>query len=99
MYNNLMPQGIIVIYALIENDFGGVANQNQLSQWANTYNMTFPVIADANGQFHNHVDNDGYIPTMALIKYDGTLLAKDNENQIQAMLNQAAPPYGGPAHW
>ncbi len=94
-----MPQGILVIYALIENNFGGVANQNQLNQWANTYGMTHPVVADANGQFHNHIDQDGFIPTQVLIKYDGTILAKDNDGQIQAMMNQAAPPYGGPAHW
>jgi len=56
-------------------------------------------VADANGQFHNHIDQDGFIPTQVLIKYDGTILAKDNDGQIQAMMNQAAPPYGGPAHW
>ncbi len=94
-----MPAGIMVVYGLVENAFGGSPNQNQLAQWANQHGMTHPVLADGNNQLHGHMDTDGYIPSMALIRYDGTILAKDNESQIQAQLNQAAPPYGGPAHW
>ena len=84
---------------MIQNAVYGVPTQGQLNQWANQFGMTHPVLSDAHGQLHDHLDQDGYIPTLALIKYDGTILAKDNEWQVNAHLNEAKPPYGGPAHW
>ncbi len=72
-------------------------NQGDLNQYANQYGMEDVIlVSDPNWQFSNHFEVDGYIPSVSLVKYDGTIMVKDNDNQVFNQLGSAAPPYGGP---
>ncbi len=96
-YNQWIQDGITVMYVLAEDNSGNTPSQQKLNQYANQYGMQdVIVVADPGWQFSNHFEQDGYIPTVALVKYDGTILVKDNENQFNSQLGNAAPPYGGP---
>jgi hypothetical protein len=91
-----MPEGLLVIYVLIENGAQQPPSQNDLSAYANQYGMTCPVMADNNYQLFSNFEVDQYIPSISLVKYDGTILAKDDIDQVNAQMNAAMPPYGGP---
>jgi hypothetical protein len=95
--NAWINDGIVVVYVLAETNSGQTPNQQNLMQYSNQYGMDdVIVVSDPGWQFSSHFELDGYIPTVALVKYDGTILVKDNENQFNAQLGNAAPPYGGP---
>jgi hypothetical protein len=95
--NAWINDGIVVVYVLAETMSGQTPNQQNLNQYSNQYGMDdVIVVSDPGWQFSSHFEQDGYIPTVALVKYDGTILVKDNENQFNSQLGNAAPPYGGP---
>ncbi len=94
-----MGDGLMVIYVLIENNGGNPPTVGDLASYANQYHMDNPVLADNNYQFFSALEVDQYIPSISLVKYDGTLLAKDDVDAVNASMNQALPPYGGPAGW
>lgn len=94
-----MGEGLMVIYVLIENSGGSPPSVNDLASYANQYNMSNPVLGDNNYQLFSALEVDQYIPSISLVKYDGTLLAKDDVDQVNASINQALPPGGGPAGW
>ena len=96
-YNQWIQDGITVVYVLAEDASGQTPTQQDLNQYANQYGMQdVIVVSDPGWQFSSHFEQDGYIPTVALVKYDGTILVKDNETQFNNQLANAAPPYGGP---
>lgn len=96
-YNAWINDGILLVYVLAEDASGQASTQQDLNQYANQHGMQdVVVVADPNWQFSSHFEQDDYIPTVALVKYDGTILVKDNENQFNNNLSNAAPPYGGP---
>ena len=87
----------MLVYVLAEDYGGSTPTQQDLQQYANQYGMNDVVIvADPGWQFSSHFETDGAIPTVALVKYDGTILVKDNVDQFNNNLGAAAPPYGGP---
>jgi len=87
----------VLIYVLAEDDWGNQPNQQDLVQYANQHGMQdVMIVADPGWQLASHFEIDGYIPTVGLVKYDGTILVKDNVNQFNNSLGTAAPPYGGP---
>jgi len=87
----------VLVYVLAEDFMGNQPTQQDLVQYANQYGMTdVLIVADPGWQFSSHFEVDGFIPTVALVKYDGTILVKDDVNQFNNNLNTAAPPYGGP---
>ena len=87
----------MLVYVLAEDASGQTPNEQDLIQYANQYGMDDVVIvSDPGWQFSSHFEQDGYIPSVALVKYDGTILVKDNVNQFNNQLGAAAPPYGGP---
>ena len=96
-YNQWIDDGIVIVYVLAEDATYQTPTQQDLSQYANQYGMDdIIVVSDPGWQFSNHLQVDNFIPSYALVKYDGTILVKDNENQFFNQLGNAAPPYGGP---
>ena len=92
-----MQDGILSVWVLTEDVSGQEPNQQDLIQFANQHGMTSVVIvSDPGWHFANHFEVDGDIPTVALVKYDGTILVKDSVAQFNQFLDDAAPPYGGP---
>jgi len=94
-----MGSGLLVIYVLIENLYGSPPSVADLWDYADDYNMDNPVLGDNNYQFFSALEADNYIPSVSLIKWDGTLLVKDNIDQVNAQINAALPPGGGPTGW
>ncbi len=94
-----MGYGLMTIYVEIQ-DASGSSNISvqELMQFANQYGLSCPVLADGMGQLWGHYVG-GSIPSFALIKYDGTVLLYDDWNAINNQINNAIPPYGGPAGW
>ncbi len=92
-----MPLGILPIYVQFEDNGGNSPSVQDLVSYANQYNIQdAPVMGDSNYQFWSHFEVDNYVPTVALVKYDGTIMVKDDIDQVNAQLANAAPPYGGP---
>lgn len=91
-----MPDGVIPIYVQFENMQGGNPSVQDLVGYANQNGIQdAPLLGDNNYAFFSHWEVDNYIPTLALVKYDGTILVKDGQITNQDIAN-AAPPYGGP---
>lgn len=92
-----MSQGITLVYVLAEDYGGATPTQQDLQQYANQYGMnSVMIVADPNWQLRNHFEIDAFLPTVALVKYDGTILVKDDVDAFNNNLVNAAPPYGGP---
>ena len=94
-----MAAGLMVIWVEIEDYNQAQPNQQDLQQWANQYGLKCPVLADQNYQLVAHFMASSAIPTFVLIKYDGTILLYDDWNQINNVINDSLPPYGGPDGW
>ena len=69
----------MVIYLYAEDQGGNPPNQQDLQQWANTYGMTFPVLADTNWMITSKFISGPsiYLPTYQLIAPGMDIVAVD----------------------
>jgi peroxiredoxin len=66
-------QGLVILNLLAENEQGGTPSQSELTEWATTYGITTPVLADANWGVWNRYFGEA-TPENILVGRDGEIL-------------------------
>ena len=98
MYQKHKANGFIIIHNLID-DFtygGGITDPEFLTDWANEYNITFPVMQEYNDATKAGLRDsglyEGYIPYMVLLDQDrkiiGSWTGGNVEEEIEAKLEE-----------
>jgi len=79
MWNEYRDDGFVIIHAMVDDYRGtGYAGNGFINQWAEAYDLTFPVLGegtvnDASNGLYQVGINEGYIPFMVLIDQDMVL--------------------------
>lgn len=73
---------------MAENDFGSTPTQADLTQWANTYGITTPVLADVGWAQFDALWDQNYTPANMLLAPGMTVVKADwvQESDIEAVL-------------
>ena len=66
-YQNYKDQGFMPIYLIAEDNEYNATTTEDASDWANTFGLTFPVLADSGWSIGNRFELDNYIPSYTLI--------------------------------
>lgn len=89
LYQKYRSQGFIVLQLKAENNSGSTPSQSDLSGWASTYGLTFPVLADSGWGVMSRFERDNYIPSHTLIAPGLEVVERDgniSEADIMAVL-------------
>ncbi|MBI2840701.1 MAG: TlpA family protein disulfide reductase [Acidobacteria bacterium] len=70
-------RGFVILGVLIEDYAGDPPDQTDQLAWANSYSLTFPVLASGDSIAWNLYDDEGYIPLNVIIGRDQVITYKD----------------------
>ena len=89
-YQKYKDQGFMPVYLIAEDNESNATTTEDASTWANTFGLTFPVLADSGWTIGNRFELDYYIPShtligpgMEVIEVDGDISDAD----IEALLD------------
>jgi len=88
-YQKYKDDGLIVIHLMAEDSYGGTPNQSDLTSWANSYGLNFPVVSDPSWGVSNRYERDNAIPSKTLIGPGAKIIAVDEyirESDIKGAL-------------
>ncbi len=91
LYNDYKDDNLMVLSAWSENELGQTPTVEDLQRWANGYNLSVPVIADASGNLGARFN--GTSPTYVLLKPGMEIyMTRDyiKDDELQAILAAAA---------
>lgn len=89
LYQDYVDRGFIIIEVLGEDNAGAPPEQTVLQNWASTYGLTIPVVADPNWAVGNVYNPDGAIPSETLIAPGGELVVVDGD--AESMIDSVVP--------
>ncbi len=93
---------MLTVYVEVEDEDGSsTPTVEDAQEWAEEYDLTGPVLLDVDYALSDHfVEEEGdklAVPAVVVVAYDGEILAVVGEDEVDAWMDAAAPPYGGPA--
>jgi hypothetical protein len=90
LYNQYRDQGLTVITLLGENNSSQTPSQSELMQWANSYGITHPVVADGdmNGDGYNFDETINYL--FASPDFDGSFFLPNMQLLAPGLVVQAS---------
>lgn len=77
LHQRYKDRGFVILGVLIEDYAGSPPDQTDQQAWANTYSLTFPVLASGDSIAWNLYDDEGYIPLNVIIGRDQIITYKD----------------------
>ena len=89
-YQKYKEQGFMPIYLIAEDNEYNATTTEDASDWANTFGLTFPVLADSGWSIGNRFELDNYIPSYTLIGSGMEVVEVDgdiSDADIEALLD------------
>jgi hypothetical protein len=88
MYQRYKDRGFIIISMYAETYSGSTPTPADLTEWADQYGLTHPVVADPGAQTFYDIWGGGYTPANALIAPGGQLVTTEwvEDADIEAVL-------------